>query len=438
MLLEKTEGNLKKNSRRFVIGYDLSDSYAQISYCSLEAEEPETLATVTGTEQYNIPVVLCKRNGVNQWFYGKEALKFAEEEGGELVKNLLTRARTGELVNIDGDGFDPVALLTLFIRRSMSVLGLTASLDYLDGIMFTVDNLDKRMVEVFANVAANLHLKTDKIFFQSHMESFYYYTLYQPKELWTYEVLLCDYDNYRLKVYALNSNKKTTPVAMYIDIDEYEEMRRKDPEFPDGPDVEEKHRLDMKFLDIVREKCKGRMISCIYLIGDGYKEDWAVESLRYLCMGRRVFKGNNLYSKGACYGIKEKLGLSEEGRNYAFLGLDKLKANIGMKVLRKGLDSYFAVMDAGVNWFEAKKEYDVILEDGSDISIILTPLNGKEAKEIHMTLEGLPERPKRTTRLRIAIEMVSENQLSIKVKDMGFGELFPASEGEWKKIFDIA
>jgi hypothetical protein len=270
------------------------------------------------------------------------------------------------------------------------------------------------------------------------MESFYYYTLYQPKELWTYEVLLCDYDNYRLKVYALNSNKKTTPVAMYIDIDEYEEMRRKDPEFPDGPDVEEKHRLDMKFLDIVREKCKGRMISCIYLIGDGYKEDWAVESLRYLCMGRRVFKGNNLYSKGACYGIKEKLGLSEEGRNYAFLGLDKLKANIGMKVLRKGLDSYFAVMDAGVNWFEAKKEYDVILEDGSDISIILTPLNGKEAKEIHMTLEGLPERPKRTTRLRIAIEMVSENQLSIKVKDMGFGELFPASEGEWKKIFDIA
>ena len=30
---------------------------------------------VTGTEQYNIPVALCKRPGVGQWYYGKEAVK---------------------------------------------------------------------------------------------------------------------------------------------------------------------------------------------------------------------------------------------------------------------------------------------------------------------------------------------------------------------------
>lgn len=54
-----------------------------------------------------------------------------------------------------------------------------------------------------------------------------------------------------------------------------------------------------------------------------------------------------------------------------------------------------------------------------------------------MTLEGIPERPKRTTRLRIAMEMTSENQVNIRVKDMGFGELFPSSGGEWVKTFDM-
>lgn len=437
MLLEKTEGILKKNSRRIAIGYDLCDSYAQISYCFPDSKEPETLAVVTGTEQFNIPLVLCKKNGVNQWFYGREALKFAGEGEGVLVKDLLSLARDGESVEIDGDSFDSVALLTLFIKRSMSALGMIAPPEYLEGIMLTTDDLDKRMVDVFSRVAANLHLKTDKIFFQSHVESFYYYTIYQPEELWTYEVLLCDYDNRRMKVYALNSNRKTTPVVMYIDIEQYGQMRRREPEALTEMEEAEKHLLDMQFLDIVKEKCKDRIISCAYLIGEGYKEDWASESLKYLCMGRRVFMGNNLYGKGACYGIREKLGWSEAGKNYAFLGLDKLKANIGMKVLRKGMDSYFAVMDAGVNWFEAGKEYDVILEDGSDISIILTPLNGKEAREIHMTLEGIPERPKRTTRLRIAMEMTSENQVNIRVKDMGFGELFPSSGGEWVKTFDM-
>lgn len=428
---------VKKNSKKIVVGYDLSDTYAQISYCTLSGNEPETLAVVTGTEQYNIPVILCKREEVNQWFYGKEAVKFAAENEGMLVRNLVTLAREGSPVEVGGESFEPVALLTLFIKRSMSMLAMAAPPDYLEGIMFTVDYLDKRMVEVLTIVAANLRLKTDSIFFQSHMESFYYHTLYQPEELRAYEVMLCDYDNRRLKIYELDSNRKTTPVVIYIEQSEYDNMRREEGADAEGLADMEKHKLDMRFLDILRERFRGKTISSVYLIGEGYKDEWMKDSLKFLCMGRRVFVGNNLYSRGACYGIREKLGLGGMGKDYAFLGPDKLKANIGMKVLRRGMDSYYAALDAGVNWYEAKAEYDVILEDAHSISIILTPLNGKEPREIHMILEGLPERPKRTTRLHIGIELIAENQISIGVKDMGFGELFPASGSEWKKIFEI-
>lgn len=428
---------VKRNSKKIVVGYDLGDTYAQISYCMLNGNEPETLAVVTGTEQYNIPAVLCKRNEVNQWFYGKEAIKFAKENEGTLVNNLVALAREGSPVEVGGESFEPVALLTLFIKRSMSLLAMTAPPDYLEGIMFTIDNLDKRMVEVLSQVAANLQLKTDKVFFQSHMESFYYHTLYQEEALWAYEVMLCDYDNRRLKIYGLDSNKKTTPIVMYIEQSEYSDLLREQSAESDGLQDMEMHKLDMRFLEILRERFKGKTVSCVYLIGEGYKDEWMKESLKFLCMGRRVFAGNNLYSRGACYGIKEKLGLGDAGKGYAFLGPDKLKANIGMKALRRGLDSYYAVLDAGVSWYEAKAEYDVILEEENSISIILTPLNGKEPREINMILEGLPERPKRTTRLHIGIGLIAENQISIHVKDMGFGEIFPASGGEWRKVFDI-
>lgn len=436
MALEKTDGAVKKSRGRIVVGYDLGEDYAQISYFISGAEEPETLSVVTGTEQYNIPLVLCKRNGVNQWFYGKEALKHAAAGDGVLVEELVTLARKGDPVDVGGENFDPAALLTLFVKRSLSLLSLTVSLQNLAGIMFTTGDLDKRMVEVLSHTAANLNLKTDRIFFQSHVESYYYYTLNQPKELWSYGSILFDYDNRRLRAYRLNMNRKTTPVVVYIEVEEFPEMERED-----GGAGEEslfvKKELDGRFLSIARKKCGGQSISSVYLIGEGYKDEWASESLRYLCQGRRVFQGNNLYGKGACYAVREKLETDGGQKEYVFLGLDRLKANIGMKVLRKGLDSYYAIMDAGVNWFEAKKEFDVILEEENSLSIILTPLNGKEPREIHMILDGLPERPKRTTRLHVTMEMAAEDQVKIKVRDRGFGELFPASGGEWMKLFEI-
>lgn len=452
MLLEKKDGMRKRKKGGIVVGYDMNDEYAQISYCFSDKEEIETLAVVAGTKQYSIPMVLCRKKETNQWLFGKEAVKCAKEGGGFPVEKLVSLARGTEPVDVGGESFDPVALLALFIKRSLSLMNLIAPVEWLDGMMLTVDCLDGRMVEVLARIAVNLNLKTDRIFFQSHVESYYHYMLHQPEELWSHEVLLCDYDNERLKVYGFEVNKRAIPMVAMISIDEYGEMIRNAAGM-DGTDTgvgtekakdmgrgawneAEKKRLDEIFLGIAEKKCGGKEVSCVYLIGDGYKDGWASRSLRYLCRGRRVFQGNNLYSKGACYGIREKIGL-EEKKEYVFLGLDKLKANVGMHVLRKGKESYFAIMDAGTNWFETKKEFDLILEDGDGISFLFTPLDQKVPKEVNMILEGLKARPGWTTRLRVTAEMISEQQLRLMVKDMGFGELFPASGGEWNKVFEI-
>ena len=95
MFLErKDDGKLHKGS--VLVGYDLGEQYSQISYCVYGQEEVDTVATVVGTKQYNIPTMLCKRKGVNQWFYGKDAVKNAGEEEMFPVEGLLALARKGE------------------------------------------------------------------------------------------------------------------------------------------------------------------------------------------------------------------------------------------------------------------------------------------------------------------------------------------------------
>lgn len=424
----------KKKNGQILVGYDLCDAYAQISYYLPDGEDVETLAVVAGTEQYNIPAALCKRNDVNQWLMGQDALQSVRNGEGFLTNGLVTAAWKGEMVQVGEESFDPVALLTLFIRRSLSYLGTVVSPEHINGIMFTVERLDERMVEVLSQVAANLRLKNARIYFQSHTDSFYEYMLNQPKELWGYDVLLCDYDNKRLKTYLFSCNRNTTPKVVFIDEEEHEGMERavgeEETELPTEG-------LDEAFLKLMQEKCEGMNISSVYLIGDGFKDEWADESLRYLCRGRRGFQGNNLYSRGACYAISRKQQPQEEDGEYVFLGEDKLTANIGMHLLRRGEESYFAIMDAGLNWYEAKREFDLILEDGEAITILLTPLKGGEPEEIRMILKGLPEREAWTTRLHVDAQMISRRILCMKVTDMGFGEFTSASGAEWVQQIEV-
>ena len=71
---KKTEEKVHKGS--ILAGYDLGDDFSQISYCVFGENVVESVPTVVGTKQYNIPTVLCKRKGVNQWLYGKDAIRY--------------------------------------------------------------------------------------------------------------------------------------------------------------------------------------------------------------------------------------------------------------------------------------------------------------------------------------------------------------------------
>lgn len=437
MLINRADINDKLHSDKIVIGYELGENISQISYCYMNKSEPETLSYVTGEEQFNIPTVLCKRYGVGQWFYGRDALKHAELKEGVLVENLLQLARKGDKVSVEDTEYDPIALMTLFVKRSLNMLTQITTWDQVSALMFTCDELDGRMIDILTQTVAGLGLKNIKVVFQSNRESFYYYMLYQPQTLWNHQVLLCDYRDTCLKIFRLECNKRTTPTVVYIESQEYPLFMVE--EFPKDELIRKNTMAekDRKFLDIVTPYCEGNIISSVYLIGDGFKEEWMSESLKYLCKGRRVFGGNNLYSKGACLGMKEKLCESEMGKAHVFLGEDKLKANLGMNVLRRGVDSYFALLDAGQNWYDARKECEFLLETGDSFEMRVTPLNGRDISIVQIMLDDLPSRPDKTTRIHMTIYMKDVSTVVVHMEDMGFGDLFPSSGKTWQEEFNV-
>lgn len=436
MFLERRE-DTKPHKGSVFVGYDLGERYAQISYCFFEKGEVETLAPVSGTKQYNIPAMLCKRKGMKQWLYGREAAEKVSEEGMLPVEGLLALAREGKELALDGETYDPTALLTLFVRRSLGLLGIIAPVEEIDAFMVTVERMDDRMVEILLQVAANLNLKTDRIFFQSHTESLYAYMLRQPSELWAYHVLVCEHDGSRLRIYRMSCNKRTTPIVALIEEQLFETLP-----IPGGDEAEalreDAYRLaDERFLEILQDLCEGRIVSSAYLLGDGFRKEWHRDSLRFLCKNRRVFQGNNLFSQGAVYGLLEKWSPSEAGKEHIFLGEDKLKANIGMHVLRRGKESYYALLDAGENWYEIHKTCEILLGEDKTICFVITPLTGKNPQTRKITLSGAKKTGAPFTRYQMEVSMASADTVQVVVTELGLGEFFPADGRRWEETFRI-
>lgn len=414
---------LNINNDKIILGYDLAATCSQISYCYIrESSEVSTLSSVAGEENYDIPTVLCKKCGVNQWLIGNEALRFLEEnpEQGILVDNLLDLAVEGEALHLEGEEYEPENLLTLFVKRSLNLLTGVAPLEKVTALMFTCERLSQRMIEVLNIVSSGLALKKTQIYYQSYTESFYSYMIYQPKELWDFKTFLFDYRAEKLKYMCMECNKRTTPIVVYID--------REELEF-DGSDTQ--------MLEISKVLIGNERISSVYLIGEKFAEGWMKQSLKFLCEGRRVFQGNNLYSKGACFCLMERLQGSEIGGEYVFLGNDKLKANIGMRVLRRGEDAYYALLDAGVNWYELDYTCELYLKDEDALEFLVTPLIGKESKTIPMPLEGLGLKPGEATRIRLHLFLTRENVICAQVEDLGFGEFRAATEKVWEHEMEL-
>lgn len=422
---------------RIVLGYDLNQEFAQISYFVLGTDKPETYGFGRDGEKDNIPLCLCRRNEVNQWYYGDEAIACFRQKEGILIDRLLEKAVLGQKIVIeDEDGkteYDPVQLLGLFIKKSFSQMGFFLGSYVVEALMITVEELDETVLEVLDGAVKGLQLPKERIYFQSRLESIYYYIIHQPKELWSYQVGIFDFSSEHLKSYRVEMNHKTKPVVTLIYPKIHTHITRK----KEHASIMEKDRyleqLDKDFLTLLSRYVEGNIMTSIYLIGDGFLGEWYKESLNFLCKGRRVFGGNNLYSKGASLAAGEKIQQSENAARYIFLGRDKLKSNVGIRMINGTDEEYQPILDAGCNWYEARTEMDFMLIEGNTVSFLITPMMGGKESVHEMVIDGFKDRPKGTVRLHLLAEMCSEREMHIKITDTGFGDFFPARDDVWEE-----
>lgn len=395
------------------LGIELNDRYAMVSYFNDKMKEPETVSEIAGEDYRKIPLLLAKTEEDENWVYGEDARRLLLEEGA-CVDHLLRRALAEEMIQIGEECYPAEELLAVFVRKLIGLSQTTFDRSKIRKLVFCVEKLNKPLMEVLWKVCDILKFPRERMLAIDHKESFYYFLFHQSEELYNHGVFLFEWENVHMRSYFLQRNRKTVP--QLITVTESEPYRI-------GQD------RDKEFLKILEQSINGKIISSVYLVGEEFDGGWMKESIAFMCRSRRAFMGHNLFSQGACYaGIVAE----QEDWNFVYIGENDMKYNLSLQVEDGGQQQFVRLISAGRNWFELRGQCEVILDELDEILFWKQKPNSQVATIDKLKLTGLPVRPNKTTRLRIEACPVSDEEIEITIRDLGFGEFFRATDKSWK------
>lgn len=408
------------NSEGAYLGIDISARSTVLSIYKSNMDEPATVSTILGEENYSIPTVIAKRYGMGQWFFGDEAISKSRTKEAMLVDDLYTLALRDEEVYVDGESFQARELMVIYFNKLFAIPGPMAAMGDIEKLVVCVDQVNLEVMELMNYVISRLSIDSSRLMLIDRNECFYFYALSQRPELFLYSVALFDYSGSNMISCVMNRNQSTRPQMITLDVVNHGDLG---------------DNRDENFDEIIADTFGSTLFSSVYLVGDGFDGEWMKVSLQRLCKGRKVFMGKNLYSKGACYA-----GYTKDGKRdwpFIYIGDNDLKLNLSIKILENNVMKFFTLIDAGQSWYDAKGECEVILDGEPELEFYIQRPESREAHTEVLELTDMPKRENRTTRLRIEASPISDVAVAITITDLGFGEISPSSGKSWEHTISI-
>lgn len=261
-------------------------------------------------------------------------------------------------------------------------------------------------------------LKWHKVNVITRLRAFVEYVFHQEKVVWDRNTILFDYSQGKLNCIMIEQIRRSKQkaycvVLQELPLEEYG-ITENDPE------------LDYNFSRMMKQFLVKNPAHIIYLTGSGFEGNWMKRTLTYLCAGRRVFLGQNLYANGSCLLGMGDVPFMQEGM-LLLEGADMVQHTIGVMTQETGKNHYVPITTIGKEWYNTTGSLDIIMDKSQKVDFFYH--NAKENVITCATCEikDLPARPPKTTRLRIRIEFTSTTTGVILLTDLGFGSMFPGT-----------
>ena len=407
-----------------ILGMDLCDDYSRLCCFRPEEMKPETISLNEEGSSELIPTVICKKKGEDSWLIGEEAYRLALYGGGTMVDKLVKLLRKEGSATIEGVKYQADELIAIFFRKLLEAARHRYGQTEIISLVLTVQTLEGRFLDQLIHIAETAGVPRRLVHILSHTESYVYYVLSQEKQIWTGENVLFDLTENGLFYYDMKVIRGRRPQMAEASHEKLEEGFSLD-----VLDTAAGEKLGDTILTACADRLfKKRLISSVFLTGKGFENtSWAPHFLKTICSKRRVFAEQNIFAAGAAYRGFDGLQ-PVTSYPYTMLCEGRIQSTVSLAASVSGRKEQVVLALAGSNWYESKSSAEFILDDVPELELVVTPVIPPcRSEKIRVSLDELPARPVKTTRIEVIISFTGEKCMTVRIIDKGFGDLFPAS-----------
>lgn len=418
------------NEGTILVGIDFEQDFTQVSCIANGALVPESEKIGRDTNRYRIPTSIYRNPKDGEWLCGEQAFDALELCDGGYIGNMYELAGTGMPAVISGQAFSSAFLLEIFFGKIFAVLSSRYPGCTFGRVVITTAEPGEKMEAALKSAFYLLGIEKEKVRLISNTDAFMYYAVNQKGDMWLNDVGCFDYDGSGLRFISLSFGRRKKPVVVSSVIQNYSDV------LPAGAYEDEGGEKSARELEkIAAALYSDHVFSTIYATGTGFEGDWADGVLRSWCLGRRVFKGQNLYCKGACYAAAVIYSGSEE--EFFFIKEKMIRGEIGMKVFTGNRETEIVLAKEGTAYSDVDTSFDVILEDTDELAFTLRNSMKKDYVCAITGLDGLPRRERKTIRLNVHLRFYDAERAIVTVRDLGFGDFYKSTHRIWEYIINI-
>ena len=408
-----------------IIGYDLCPDFVRISCCSTETLEPEDIFFDEERLKQSIATLLCKKKGEEVWMVGEAALQCALAGEGIMVDNLLGMIQRNGQAVLEGVCYTAKQICAAFLRHTLELVYRQYEGRTLARLCIAVPKTEGPLLDCIYSSLSLAGLQDEQVSVIGHADGFGYYAQHHGKGSTAGVAGLFDLTKMGLEYYEAVYRKNMRPPQIVVRHEVLEEHF--------SIDIL-KQKTGAKMADSILASCAerilhGKNISQIHLAGEGFAHctEWSELFLDLICKRRHVQYDHNLFAKGALYAVSGQWNTDRKGQ-YQLLCEGRVPSEISMEVIQDNRKKKLILCPGGCDWYEAGTTVELIPERCDDLEFKVFRLLDAKQKFCRIPLVQFPKRPDKTTRIQVQIYFASPEEMVVRILDLGFGELFPASD----------
>lgn len=412
---------------QFYLGMDICAEHTQLSFFNQHTKEPESICQLNTVDTYLLPNVAFFGEETKRWYVGSEALEHRFHQEGTMLNQVVEKLESTEKMIFQEETYTYEDVLLVILKGHIMDFLNRYEDARIERLVVTVYKYSNALFRVLHMLQDELELYDQRFFIIGHNSAYLHFIFQQPESLRNNSIGLFDYGPEGLEFYRVDIARRTTPQVVTVVHKDYRKQMGYFRLY------DNKTELDQKFLEIVQEVLRESYMSAVYLTGVGFTEPWASASQNALCEGRRVFVGQNIYTKGACYSAYIGSNVINPNK-YIVNAEDMVHSDVGI-LSGDSSNTFIPIARGGREWYNMRGRISVCLDDTNRVELLYKNHYSQEAAREIIEIHGLPSRPNKTTRLSLEVEMYSGSKGAVVIRDEGFGKLYPTTNKIYRKEF---